>query len=256
MCKGFIAVLACLFFTLSTPFAAGTERIEIVVPTVEDETAYVWQTLQDMPFFDKYGYDISLPDDPLVQALLEKSRGRILTQRDRANLERLMREKIYDPKAYQIAVAKIESRTPLLNRLINQLDKMEVDWPYRRFDTYQVNLTLYGPGGSFNPSDGSILLFTTPKGTFKQYRDPANTIIHEVVHIGIESAIVLQFNLPHPLKERIVDQIVNILFKEDLPDYRIQQMGYAELDNQLKDSGDIENLTEIIDHFIKASEIK
>ena len=46
-----------------------------------------------------------------------------------------------------------------------------------------INLTLYGPGGSYNPQEGSIILMITKEGTFKQSLDPAETIVHEIVHI-------------------------------------------------------------------------
>ena len=70
-----------------------------------------------------------------------------------------MREKIYNEAAYQQAFAKIQSRKPLINQLINRLDDIETRWTLRHFDTYQVKLTLYGPGGSYDNTNGSILLF-------------------------------------------------------------------------------------------------
>jgi len=245
-----ITALACLVISLATPCTAATDRIEIVVPSVEDEIEYVWRTLQDVSFFADHGYEISLPDDPLVEALVEKSKRNALENSDRARFEQLMRNKIYDRDSYQIALAKIESRKPLINDLINRLDKIEMNWSYRRFGTYQVKLTLYGPGGSFGPGDGSILIFTTPNGSFKQYEDPACTIVHEVVHIGIEESIVVQFGVPHSLKERVVDRIVQLAFKDELPEYRIQNMGYEELDNHLNDLEDIKNLSRILEGFL------
>jgi len=69
------------------------------------------------------------------------------------------------------------------------------------------------------------------------YDNPANTIIHEIVHMGIEKSIIQKYNLSHGLKERIVDTIVYVLFGEFLPEYKVQNMGDTKIDKFLKKEG-------------------
>ena len=69
-------VLACVVISLAMPcVAAIDDRIEVIAPSVEDEIEYVWRTLEDVPFFEEHGYEINLPNDPLVEVLVEKSKG-------------------------------------------------------------------------------------------------------------------------------------------------------------------------------------
>lgn len=117
--------------------------------------------------------------------------------------------------------------------------------------TYRVLLTLYGPGGSYDPEIGQILLYTTPQGSFKQYKNPANTIIHEITHIGMEQSIVQAFQLSHPMKERVVDQFVQLNFGKKLPQYRIQNMGETRIDAYLKNKKSLRNLDQHLQVLLK-----
>ncbi|GAB4199401.1 MAG: hypothetical protein Tsb002_34930 [Wenzhouxiangellaceae bacterium] len=247
----FIIAIASLAFTLAASCKAANDRIKVIIPSVEDETEYIWRTLRDIPFFTEHGYEISLPDTPLISDLIEKSKSSTLTASDRDRLEEVIRNEVYDQQAYQTAVAKIESRKPLINQLINQLDAMEKNWHYQSFETYSIKLTFYGPGGSFDPDEGLILLFATPAGAFKQYTDPTYTIIHEAVHIGIEESIVSPLDIPHSLRERIVDRIIQLSFPQELPEYRVQDMGHEEFDNYFNDQNDIKTLKHIVEQYIK-----
>lgn len=134
--------------------------------------------------------------------------------------------------------------------MIEELSKNNWDWGFKEFKTYQINLTLYGPGGSYNPDEGSILIYTNPSGNFKNYQNPANTIIHEIVHIGIESSIISKYDIPHALKERIVDKIVFLNFNEKLPHYKIQEMGDNSIDSYLQAKEDIQYLEEYVEEIM------
>lgn len=61
----------------------------------------------------------------------------------------------------------------------------------------------------------------------------AETIVHEIVHIGIEKNMIEKFNIPHPFKERIVDKFVHYHFGEIFPQYRMQRVGDSLIDNYL-----------------------
>ena len=94
------------------------------------------------------------------------------------------------------------------------------------------------------------MIFTTPTGGFKNYDNPANTIIHEVIHIGIEEAIISELNVPHALKERIVDKYVMLYYSPFLPDYRIQDMGDTRIDKYLNEIGDLKELDKIVEKVL------
>ncbi|MFV1884140.1 MAG: hypothetical protein ACMZ7B_06625 [Balneola sp.] len=221
-------------------------KIDILIPTVEQETEYVWRTIQNISFFDEYGYDISLPEGSLIESLKTKSREKTLNNEDYKALSAFMKEKVYKKSDYEKGYKKVVSETALLESLIGKIKNAERNWDFRFFETYTVTLTLYGPGGGYNPEEGSILLFTTLEGGFKQYENPRNTIIHEIIHIGVEESIMQKYDVPHGLKERIIDTFVHLNFKDQLPDYCIQNMGDTRLDSLLSEKKDLIHLEGIV----------
>ena len=138
--------------------------------------------------------------------------------------------------------------------MVSRIGECIWHWPFKAFDNDQINLTQYGSGGSYHPDDGSILIFTTPQGQFKQYDNPANTNIHEIIHIGIEASIIQQLKVPHTLKERIVDLYVQLSFHKELPDYRIQNMGDKRIDQYLNKKKQLKHLHQIIETFMKENQ--
>ena len=224
-------------------------RISINIPTVKTESEYIWRTIQDVKFFEENNYQISLPKGQIVEELKVKSKSGNLVTEDYVRLERFVMDSVYDESDYRKGFEKIVKEAALINKMINQLNKSKFNWAFKTFETYSLNLTLYGPGGSYNPDEGSILIYTTPTGQFKNYDNPANTIIHEVVHIGIEEAIITKYNVPHALKERIVDTFVSLNFGQDLPDYRIQDMGDKRTDQYLTSISSLKDLDKIIEQL-------
>ena len=100
--------------------------------------------------------------------------------------------------------------------------------------SYTVKLTKYGPGGSYDPKTGTVTMLTTKGGQFKKL-DPVETIVHEVVHMGIENEIVARYKLSHPEKERLVDLFVQKLYKEEMPNYKLQNLGESKIDPFIND---------------------
>ncbi|MEM6804902.1 MAG: hypothetical protein AAF696_26125 [Bacteroidota bacterium] len=231
-----------ILVSLYTPPIFSQNNIQINIPTAEEEAEYVWRNIQDIKFFDQYGYQAKFPTHSLLDSLLEKSRQNSLEEADYEDLLDLMKEEIYARTDYQNGFQKIDQHRALINQLINRHKSQERRWSFKAFDSYQINLSLYGPGGSYNNEDGSILLFTTKEGSFKQYENPSNTIIHEIIHIGIEESIIQNHKISHPDKERIVDRYVSIMFGGQLSDYRVQNMGNKDLDELLQTKEDLYDL--------------
>ncbi len=234
-------VLVVLFFSLN---GSSQNRIQIIIPSAEEEAEYIWQTIQDISFFDENNYQLSLPKGSLIESLKNKAKNGTLSDTDRTDLIYFVKDSIYRKADYEKGYTQISVQADLINRMIREISRMHYDWRFKKFDLYQIKLTLYGPGGSYDPEDGSVLIFTTNDGQFKNYQNPANTIIHEIIHIGMEESIMQAYPVPHALKERIVDTFVFLNFATYLPDYQIQNMGETRIDSYLKTKGDLVNLEE------------
>lgn len=219
---------------------SAQKRISINIPTAESEADYVWRTIKDINFFEKNNYQVSFPKGSLIEDLKVKSRHNKLSNVDYENLKTFMHDKVYKKSDYMKGYKNIQSKQMLINKIISEFPKYK--WGFKEAEIYQINLTLYGPGGSYNPKNSSVLIYTTKNGEFKQYKNPANTIIHEIVHIGIQESIVNKYKVSHRLKERIVDLFVSLNFKKFLPDYKIQNMGEKRIDPFLKEKSDLYSL--------------
>ncbi|MEE9364594.1 MAG: hypothetical protein V3U92_18495 [Cellulophaga sp.] len=222
-------------------------RIVINIPTADTEAEYIWRTIQDIKFFEENNYQISLPKGLFIQKLKGKAKLENLINEDYEQLKEFVKDSVYNKADYQKGNEKIEKELVL----INKINQSRYNWNFKEFKTYQVNLTLYGAGGSYNLDQGSILIFTTTKGQFKNYDNPANTIIHEITHIGIEEAIITKNKVPHKLKERIVDTFVFLNFNQYLPHYRIQNMGEIGPDQYIKTKMDLKNLNSFVEIIMK-----
>ena len=244
-------LLVALIILLTSCQSKSQNRIQINIPSAKTEAEYIWRTIQDIKFFEEHNYQVSLPKGNLIKQLKEKSKSNSLNNADYEKLEIFVKDSIYNEAEYQRGYDKIENEIELINKMINQIDGLNLKWVFKKFESYQLNLTLYGPGGSYNPDEGSILIYTTSNGQFKNYKNPANTIIHEVVHIGIEESIISEYNVPHALKERIVDTFVTLNFGQYLPEYKIQDMGDLRLDSFVKKPSDLNNLDETVEQILK-----
>lgn len=230
---------------------SGQSKIRTVIPSVEQETDYVWRTIRDIRFFEQHNYSVSLPAHPLIDSLLDRSRKQQLLDTDYLKLKALMEKTIYNTGDYQQAFEKIEAQKALIHKMLKEHAQLQLEWDFQSFEGYPIVLTLYGSGGSFDPDNGSILIFATTDGRFKQYDNPANTIIHEIIHIGIEYSIIQKYEVPHGLKERIVDHYVKLCFGSYLPDYRIQNMGDPTIDQQFKSKDSLKQLDQVVGNFLK-----
>ncbi|GGG32823.1 hypothetical protein GCM10011344_37210 [Dokdonia pacifica] len=244
-----------LFSLIRLPLYAQEvdSKIEILPVTIQQEATSIWRTINDITFFEKQGYTIHLPDDQQIDSLIMKSKKGTFGNEDFEIIYNLLETNIFDKRHYIHAIKKIREQEQLINSLLHQIEskKKNWDWKFNTFKTYKIILTLYGTGGSYNADEGTITLLTTKKGDFMNYQNPANTIIHEITHIGMEYPIVQKHKLSHGNKERIVDTFVYLMFKEDLPNYKIQQMGDQKMDSYLSEPKKINSLDTIISKFFK-----
>lgn len=222
----------------------GKSSLIINIPTIEQEARSIWRTINDIIFLEEQGYKINLPSSQIIDSLISKSKRNKFSNKDFPVIYNLLESEVFKEQNYVSAYKRVKREENLLNQLIIKLKQASKswNWHFRFFESYTVVLTVYGTGGSYDPDSGLITLFTTTSGKFMQYENPANTIIHEIVHLGIESSLIQKYSVPHVEKEKTVDSIVKILFSKYLPKYKVQKMRLTQLDNKLTKTEDIKNL--------------
>lgn len=246
-------LLPVIFITITLFSCSEKSKVEVIIPSSEMESDYIWQNIQNTYFFEQNRYQVSLPDSELIENLKYKASTNSLEEYYLDSLKLFVYNYSYKKSDYLEAEKKILSDISKINKAINRISGSINNWDFKIFDKYKVILTLYGPGGSYDPDNGTILIMTDPNGNFKGYDDPAYTIIHEIIHIGIEESIIGKFNIPHSLKERIVDLFIMAYFKDLLPDYKLQDSNKMLIDEYLADMEDFENLPQVIEKFLETS---
>lgn len=231
----------------------SSQRIEIIQPSIEQEATSIWQTINNLSFFEQQGYTIHLPKDPLIDSLIAKSKKGTFGNDDFSTIYSLLENKLFDLKNYEKAITKISLQLDSITYYVNKIDSLKKgwDWEFISFKSYKLNITLYGTGGGYDPDEGLINLFTDPDGNFVKYKNPSYTIIHEITHIGMEYSIIHKHNVSHGLKERLVDLFVKNIFRHELPHYKIQNMGDIRIDKHLNHADDFFFLNEIMAEFVK-----
>lgn len=237
--NAFLALWFCSIHTLNA-------QVQVKIPTVKQEASSIWRTINAIKFLEKQGYTIHLPNNEVISGLIQKSKKGEFGNSDFQKIYSVLESGIYSTDKYNGADEKVKSEIRLINSLVRKLKRVQHvwNWEFKVFDSYDVVFTLYGTGGSYDPDRGLVTLFTTDKGKFMLYENPANTIIHEIIHMGIEKSIVQKYNLSHQQKERIVDTITYLLFKNDLKSYKIQNMDDCNVDKYLNNEADLKNLSQ------------
>ncbi|MEM6793294.1 MAG: hypothetical protein AAF725_04900 [Acidobacteriota bacterium] len=202
---------------------SGERTLIVRAQTADEAHSYVAGLLDDMDFFRANGYQVALPNHPAFAA----------DSRSPGSAEVFAAE-VYREAEFGSALEILEESRGTLQKALEWFEATSALEGFRAFERYKVTLTLYGPGGSYNPETGTIVLFTTPDGRFKG-GGGAHTVIHEMMHLAIEEGFVQRFGLSHWEKERLVDLLVKREFSDLLPDYRLQNLGEKALDPHVQD---------------------
>lgn len=203
-----------------------TPKVIIRAPTLEEELLHLKYVLKSKDFYEKNGYKAVYPS---VKELCDP-----LILNDSDAMFSLFKDKEYDVSFYQNGVAVILGLLPSIQNNINKLMDICNFWEFKVLPTYTVVLTKYGPGGSYDANEGKITMLTSLNGEFKRPH-PDHTILHEIVHMGIESSIVQKYKLSHWEKERLVDLFVKKYFEKELPNYRLQNIVDTDIDKYIVD---------------------
>lgn len=225
-----------------------TKRIKLVIrpQTVKEEFDYLWYTLEQLPFFKKNNYTVELPSHPVFLELALRSSK--FDKIDKTSLFDLFKKEIYDLNFFKQGLITIESYRPMFDMAISRFIEMNKEWGFKIFPKYTIALTRYGPGGSYDAHKGMVILMASISGTFKKFH-PAITVIHEMVHMGIEENIVNHFILDHWEKEELVDMICALKFGDIWPNYQKQQSGNKKIDSYIN-SESIKDLPKAIEKYV------
>jgi hypothetical protein len=181
-----------------------------------------------MAFLDQYGYTpyLSFPADSAIADLQQKAREKKLEDKDYQTLLNLMQQR-YSADDYLKAAQEISTSFTVVSQTWPVFEKFNRAWDFKLFPVYTVQLTLYGTGGSYDPDTGNIIMRMTEEGSFVEGTNPADIIIHESVHLGIEP-LIQQYAIDQRVKERIVDRFVQDNFHWLVPDYTMQPTSFTD----------------------------
>ena len=222
-------------------------KLIIKPQTVDGEFDYLWSLLQKMPFYIKNGYSISLPDNQNFQRLIDNPETLKTVNKD--DSRQLFIKKVYDPLFFRLGLDVLNAERHKIEVVFPDFQKFNDQWGFKLFPQYQIHLTRYGPGGSYNSNTGVIIMMAKADGSFKR-QNPLHSIIHELIHIGIEDVIVKKYGLTHWEKERVVDKICVLRFGLILPGYELQKKGITAIDTYVNNES-INNLPAAIEKYIK-----
>lgn len=177
--------------------------------------------LAHLPWFASNGYQIPLPSNPVFKDLAEHPEK--IKSIDREAYFKIFASEIYAPCDLVPMQERLTQGEPTLSAAMERLHTLNTRWNFKIFPRYEIILFKYGPGGGYNPSLGHIEVNITDNNFPSSYRALSERIIHEAVHMGIESIIVQKFRLTQWEKEGLVDLICSLYLGDLLPDYYMQE---------------------------------
>ncbi len=170
----------------------------------EYEISRIKDTLEKLNWFKEKGYRLRFPEGFSVENQNFKDEEYI----KKCILEDYTKDNYEEQKAF--ANKEFDKINTALEKFFNatKIQPQKV---------YEVYLTKYGVGGSYNLPNRIIINIQTCKEVRLLW-----TIVHEIVHLSIED-LIQKYNIDHWTKERIVDLTVekiapeiNTMYKLDI----------------------------------------
>jgi hypothetical protein len=215
------------------------QKFSVHIPSAQEEAEYVFYLLNSASFFEGNGYNLSLPDDLLINSLKSKVyEGNSLDNNDFTQLLTLFREKIYSRTDYYDAFDTVKKAARAADMQIKTFEDYKKKWGFYIPDVYNVMLSFYGTGGEAF-SDNVIILKIS---NYDDLQRVLGSILHEAIHLGIYDCIIQKYDVPWRINERIVDRFVSRHFMHLVPDYRMQYVGDELIDIIFEDNDVFDHL--------------
>jgi len=217
--------------------------------TKEEEFNRIIKTINEFPWFKRNNYNINrltLPNHEFFKNIIKNPE--LLSTIDINHLRNIFYIEIYDASAFNKGLDKLQQIKIIVESIFSKLIPLNKSWGFKIIPKYEILLTLYGSNGSYNSLTGRIIIKTTKNGIFNL--NPSNTIIHEIVHIGIEENIINKYKLTQDEKERVVDLICSKYLNEYISEYEFQEVGNQNLDPFITEKGILKNLPVAIEKYI------
>ncbi|MGD0977058.1 MAG: hypothetical protein ABR875_02080 [Minisyncoccia bacterium] len=176
------------------------KQIEIKIKfSLKFEVERVLDTLKKLKWYRERGYNISLP------ARISEI---VMDGYEDVNLDTITDklEDEFDRNEYQKLTNSIYAEWGKISDILE--NNIEKNGLTTGFGLYKIILTKYGVGGSYDPPSTIIINVNN-----RQPNEICRTIIHEILHLNIESLIV-KYHIGHWEKERIVDLIFSKIMPE------------------------------------------
>lgn len=192
-----------------------------LVGTYNDKEAFdsLLTILERMPFYKSNGYNVSVPSHPLFKGLEEHPENIKTLNKDQ--YFKTFVANVYKPLNCAPVQKMVDKEEFVLLAALERLQALNKQWGFKIFPHYNIMLVPYGPGGRYDAGLGLIELKVTDDGLPYSRKKLPETIIHEMIHIGIEDLIVKKFQLTHWEKEGLVDLIGFLYLKDLLPNYTV-----------------------------------
>lgn len=160
----------------------------------EAEVARVQNTIAQLQWFQEHGYPdgfAKLPQD-------------ITAESDESSIRTAVAHE-YDAEKFERVRTYLEQEWPGFQA---GFKAMQAHPGYEFRDEYQVVLTCYGSGGSYDPSTGELTI--NVQRAAEENRLPG-VIVHEIIHTSIQH-LVDRYRIVHWRKEAIVDLLLERYF--------------------------------------------
>jgi len=217
--------------------------------TKEEAFSFITYLVRKLPWFKENGYNIALPEHKDFEDIYKKPE--FLIEREE-HLKGIFFQEIYDVSKFDDSLAIICQSENVVKRALEKLAPLAKNWGFKLKSKYDIILTLYGPGGNYNWEGdiGRVVIKVKFQDQLRSKASFTKTIVHEIVHIGIEEDIVRKYNLNHWEKERLVDLICSLYLKDLLPYYKNQEKADKKIDKFVNKEAILYDLPSAIEAFI------
>ncbi|PKN03770.1 hypothetical protein CVU75_00435 [Candidatus Dependentiae bacterium HGW-Dependentiae-1] len=244
--------LACLCLVSVVFFFSIKSNSEVVYrgQTKEEAFSFVMDSIKKFSWYRDKGYAVSLPVHTAFEELCQKSE--LLEGKDTSFLRQFFCTEIYDAAQFAESLDIIRQTAAVVQKALQKLTVLGINWGFKVKPRYDIVLTLYGPGGNYMWTDdvGTVVIKIDASVSLKSKEWYLETIVHEMVHIGIEEDIVQKNYLSHGEKERLVDLICSFYLIDLLSGYKNQEEVDKKIDSFIDEKIIRENLPAAIEAFI------